>query len=393
MCLSSVGRYRHVETCEVKRVYLSGVQMNVPRPADASGTYPSEHTVPDPDSVSHVLIRSVNWLGDLVMQTPLLRAARQLFSEAHITLLVRDGFQSLAARFPWVDECMYFEKRGGFRETLEDLRISRQLRNRREEVALVVPNSIRAALAPALAGISCRTGYREGRSGLLTHAIDPASARLGTHRVYRFLGVLDPWRKENFDPAPSLPVNDEIRESARSLIEEKRQEDRVFDDLSRRRIIALNPGATYGTAKRWLPSRYVRLARKFTGTEKGGVLVLGSPAERSLGRRIASSAGPGTVSIAGRTALDDLTGILSLSDLLVTNDTGTMHVSDAVRTPVVALFGSTDPSTTAPYRDMHTYIREPVFCSPCELRHCPIDHRCMKRISVLRVWYNLQEYL
>ncbi len=288
---------------------------------------------------------------------------------------------------------MPFQKSGGFRETLEDARTARRLTERKYDLAIIVPRSFRSALAPYLAGVPVRTGYGYWPgSVLLTHPQEPPEDRWATHRVRTYFHLLSPWH-----PAPELQPNrnpPHIYVPPGTVDEVKRTLDEKFgSDRRHRPLVAINPGAAYGTAKRWLPDRYAKLARWIHKTCSGRCVVLGSPAERELCEKIAFAAGEGVVSLAGETDVLELAAVLAESDLLLTNDTGTMHVADAVGTPIVAIFGPTHPETTSPFRVEHAVIREPVHCSPCELRHCPIDHRCMTRISVSRVFRNVVEML
>ncbi|MBM4308848.1 MAG: glycosyltransferase family 9 protein, partial [Deltaproteobacteria bacterium] len=147
-------------------------------------------------------------------------------------------------------------------------------------------------------------------------------------------------------------------------------------------LIGINPGAAYGLAKCWHPDRFAELGRRLCERWKATALIFGREEERSMADRILKSLGGGGIDFTGKTHLLQLAALLERCRLLVTNDTGTMHVASAVGTPIVAIFGSTDPVATGPWGDGHVVVRKEVSCSPCFKRVCPTDHRCMEGITV-----------
>jgi len=149
-----------------------------------------------------------------------------------------------------------------------------------------------------------------------------------------------------------------------------------------RPLIGMNPGATYGLAKCWYPERFGELGKRLFEKWKATVLLFGKEEERPIAKEILQHLKEGGIDLTGKTHLLQLAALLERCQLIVTNDTGTMHVATAVGAPVVALFGSTDPSTTGPWGDGHIVIRKDVPCSPCLKRICPTDHRCMELITV-----------
>jgi heptosyltransferase-2 len=152
--------------------------------------------------------------------------------------------------------------------------------------------------------------------------------------------------------------------------------------LDGRPLIGMNPGATYGLAKCWSPDRFGELGKRLSEKWKASVLLFGKEEERPITKEIIRHLGEGGVDLVGKTLFLQLAALLERCRLLVTNDTGTMHVATAVDTPVVAIFGSTDPQTTGPWGDHHAVVKKNVPCSPCFKRVCPIDHRCMELITV-----------
>ncbi len=345
---------------------------------------PGEAPPVDPSSVRKILIRSTNWLGDVIMQIPLIRKTAEVFPEADIDVMARPAYQPLISQLNCVNRVFGPAKLGGIRDTVDNFKYGRELRQSRYDLAIIVPRSFRSAFSVTLAGIPCRIGYKgkTGRSFLLTHRLPNPRDYYEDHRVHYYLRLLSFWEDTlEFHP-PSLAVSSQMRERAKEILDEAFKED--VGNLGP--IVALNPGGAYGTAKRWLPEKFAELAQDLSRKGRARTIFLGSPAEVSLGDQVAGTAGPGAVNLAGKTSLTELASVLTFCKLLITNDTGTMHLADAVGTPVVAIFGPTDPAGLSPYSGRCSIIREPVDCSPCYLRHCPIDHRCMTRISVERVF-------
>lgn len=151
-------------------------------------------------------------------------------------------------------------------------------------------------------------------------------------------------------------------------------------------VVGLNPGAAYGTAKRWLPARYVDLGRRLRDERGAEIVLFGAASERELAEQIAAGIGAGARSTAGQTTLAEFVKLVAGCHLFVTNDTGTMHVAAAMGVPVLAIFGATDERATAPLGPRVHLIKKAVPCSPCLLRHCPVDHRCMREIPVSEVF-------
>lgn len=329
-----------------------------------------------------IMVRATNWVGDAVMSLPALRHLRRRLPEAEIVLAAR----------PWVAD-LYAHQKVADRIVLADPargRASQVAELRREgfQSALLLPNSFEAAWVAWRAGIPERCGYaRDGRGLLLTQPVRaPRPGEIPEHQAYYYLELLrrlDLLRdyqealasRESF----SLRLPPGAREAARERL-------RGFGLSCAGAVVALNPGAAYGTAKRWLPARYAELGQRLQAGLGAEVALFGAESERRLAESIAAEIGRGAVSTAGRTTLADFLALAPGCDLFVTNDTGTMHVAAAAGVPVLALFGSTDERATAPLGPRARLLKKPVSCSPCLLRHCPVDHRCMREISVPEVF-------
>ena len=306
-----------------------------------------------------ILVRATNWIGDAVMSLPALRALRGRFPEAEITVLARPWVAALYEGERSVDRLISITSRWGIRREGFDL-------------AVVFPNSFESALQVFLAGARRRVGYaRDGRSLLLTTAVPVA--RVGHERDY-YLELL---RRAGL--IESVPKVTEIRFDG---IEEARERGQ---QLFRSRgvdppVLGVSPGAAYGMAKRWLPERFAEAAGRIGG---GSIAIFGSEAERGLCEQIAAVCGG--ENLAGATTLREFIDMTAACRMFLSNDSGAMHIAAAMGVPSVTVFGPTDETATGPSSALARIVREPVECAPCKLRECPIDHRCMTRVSVDRV--------
>lgn len=332
----------------------------------------------DPQQVRHILVREVNWVGDAVLTLPALEALDRRFPRAEITLLARPWVSGLFAGHPAVDRIIEYRSGGAHGGILGHWRLAREIAKDRFDLAVMFPNSPDAALIAWLAGIPRRVGYpTDGRRLLLTHPVPLPSASAGRHQVERYLDIV---RALGGDGPPSLrlPVTTEARESGERLL-------RDHDVDPADPCVALNPGSVYGSAKRWPAERFAAVAEGLVDRRGVRILLIGSERERPILDEVAARMRRPAVNLGGRTDLSALVGLLGCVRLLLANDTGAMHIATAIGTPVLAIFGPTDAEATGPLGEHARIVREPVPCSPCLLRECPIDHRCMTRVSVEQV--------
>ena len=316
-------------------------------------------------TVEKLVVRAPNWVGDVVLALPALRDLRRAFPQAQLTVLARPWVAGLYAAVHEVDAVL--ESRGHAADVA-------QLRGR-FDTALLLPNSFGTALVAWRAGISERWGYAtDGRGPLLTRRCAvPASVR-GRSQVYYYRAMLEGLGlATEGSPDASLACPEPWAAEAAALLGGAGP------------WIGINPGAFYGTAKRWLPERFAAVADLVARRIGASVAIVGGAAERPLGEAIAEQLQAPVRLLSGQTTLAGLVGVLSRLRLLLTNDSGPMHLAAALGTPLVAVFGSTDWVETAPFGSRATLVREPVLCSPCLLRECPIDHRCMTRVDTARV--------
>lgn len=329
-----------------------------PSPKFLLRTYRRGIHVPEGTSLKpfRIVVRSPNWLGDAVMSVPAVRAIRDGRPDAHVTVLAPEKLRDLWAGVPGVDEVLAIPADASVFATAGLLRTG-------FDAAVVLPNSVRSALEPWLAGVPRRVGYGGRWRHRLLNQIIPEARKPGPprHQVHRYLAIAsrigaDP-RTAAFGIPPVEPQSDEVR-------------------------IALCPGAEYGPAKRWLPERFAGVVSAVSSRRSCRWTIVGTRGDTGTAGKIIE-AGEGDVEdLTGRTTLGELIAELRRCRLLLTNDTGTMHLAGLLGVPVVAIFGSTEPALTGPLGAGHTVIRHRAECSPCFLRECPLDFRCMKSVTV-----------
>ena len=316
-------------------------------------------------SIERLLVRAPNWLGDVVLSLGAVRDLRRNFPEARLEVLARPAVADLYAAVAEVD---------GVRPSA-GLRADVAALHGAFDAAVVLPNSFAAALAVRAASVPERWGYAtDGRGPLLTRRARVPPQVRGRSQVYYYRAMLaGVGLSVSASPDVSLHCPQAWAERGAAVLGAPAP------------WIGLNPGAFFGAAKRWTPERYAAAADLLARREGARIAVLGGAAERPLGVAIAAAMQSPARVLCGETTLPDLVGVLSRLRLLVTNDSGPMHVAAALGVPLVAVFGPTDWRETAPAGGPHRLVREPVPCSPCLLRECPIDHRCMRRVTVDRV--------
>jgi lipopolysaccharide heptosyltransferase II len=313
---------------------------------------------------SNILVRATNWVGDAVMSLPALRAIRDRFSTARISVLAKPWVADLYGRESFIDEIILYSGESPWRT-------GHELRARKFDCAILLQNAFEAAWIAWVAQIPTRIGYkRDGRQLLLTRAVNvPKPGEIPRHERFYYLELL---RRAGLIDA--LPESEGIRLSGSGAIP------------NGQRVIGVSPGAAYGTAKRWLPERFAEAAGALAHARGASIALFGSKTERALCEEVAQRLnGHQVTNYAGQTTLAQFIDLASGCELFLTNDSGSMHIASALGVPTVAIFGATDDTTTGPTGRNARVVRHPVDCSPCLLRECPIDHRCMTGVSVERV--------
>jgi heptosyltransferase-2 len=333
---------------------------------------------------SRILVRATNWVGDAVMSVPALQELRGAFPLAHISILARPWVAGLYGREPFCDELIPYEAPRGWHGWRDKAGIASELRRRKFDCAVLLQNAFESAAIVRLAGIPVRIGYnRDARGWLLTHAIKvPKPGETSPHQRFYYLELL---RRAGL--IQSYPRESSIELSgAAAAAQEGYRHFRVSG--LRGPVIGVSPGAAYGGAKRWLPDRFAEAAVTVARERDACIAVFGSKEEVDICDLVTTGiqmAGVRCVNFAGQTALAQFIEMSAACEIYLTNDSGPMHIASALGVPTVAVFGATDDAATGPTGSCSRVVREPVECSPCLLRECPIDHRCMTRVTSARV--------
>jgi heptosyltransferase-2 len=328
------------------------------------------------DPPASLLVRATNWLGDAVMTTPALAAVREGFPDARIVLLARPLVAELFRHHPDVDEVMVYELPGRHEGALGRLRLGGELRRRRFDGALLLQNAFDAALIAFLGRIPERAGYpTDGRRILLTLPVPLTPGILERHEVEYYLCLLDGLGIPR--PVPAV-LKLAVTEKEREAMAERLASLGIDRGAP---IVAINPGATYGSAKRWYPERFAAVADSLAEEWGARVVVVGSAAEAPLAGEIEAAARRGVANMAGKTTVREMMAFLSLSSFLVTNDSGPMHIGAALGVPLVAIFGPTDWRRTSPWTPLAKVVRVEIDCSPCMRRVCDRGHECMLGVT------------
>ena len=351
--------------------------------------------------VTKIVVRGANWLGDTVMTLPALNLLRQSFPDSEISIITQPGTASLVASTGYVDHVLkYHRKERGIREFLA---MRNRLSKEKFDLAVLFQNAFEAALLVFLAGIPRRIGFSaQNRGFLLDRAVTPRPPEQIRHQVFDYIElarVASADAPENgkisiatslAPPIPVLRASEADRIAATALLTETGGQNQA-----KRSIITLNAGATNSEAKCWPEEKYAELANRLSEEFGAHIVLIGNAAERPLAERIASAASAGRISnLAGMTDMQTLIGILDSSSVVIGNDTGPAHVSAALGKPTITIFGPTNEFETAPLGPKTTIVRaENIECQRCMLRTCPIDHRCMERISVDRVFNVARPFL
>ena len=351
-----------------------------------------------PTPPRRILVRGVNWLGDAVLTTPALLRLREHFPNAHITIFCPDKLKELWWHHPAINEIITFEGKAMAWVT------GRALRTGKFALALVLPNSPRSAMEVFFAGIPWRIGYaRPWRNFFLTQTVaaragavqmhkrteaeikaliaSPPGARVphpaAAHQIHEYLHLTAALGANPAPLPPQLTVTPEEVETVKKKF--------GLGTLSRP-VFGLNPGAEYGPAKRWPAENFIAAAKEVQTRTNCLWLIFGGNNDAMLASQIGKNIEH--QNLAGKTSLRELMALLKCCRVLLTNDTGPMHVAAALGIPVVAPFGSTSPELTGPVSAdgfNHQIIKSDAPCSPCFLRECPIDFRCLNGISSTQI--------
>jgi len=327
-----------------------------------------------------IMVRATNWIGDAIMSLPALEVLRSRYPETEIVVVAKPWVAELYSNHPALFRLMIYDSTGEHRGLRGLRKLIENLRRERFEAAVLFQHAFHAAWMAWTARVPVRIGYRtDGRGPLLTEAVRlPPQAYLG-HQASEYLELL--FLSGLVDERPSAPH--EVHLSVTKA--ERRWAAEALKGLGLegpRCFVGLNPGAAFGPAKRWPPERFAALGDRLVGALGADVLVFGSKAERPLAEAVARAMQRTPLVMAGTTTLRQWMALTECCRLVVSNDSGAMHVSAAMGVPVVAIFGSTNARATGPLSPWARVVQNQVACSPCGLRECPIDFRCMTSVSV-----------
>ncbi len=331
-----------------------------------------------------ILVRATNWIGDAVMSVPALQALRAQFPDAHLSILARPWVAGLYGREPFCDELIPYEAPRGWTGLRQKWNVAGEIHERSFDCAILLQNAFEAAGLTAAARIPVRIGYdRDARGFLLTDSIPvPKPGEAPVHQRFYYLELLKRAKLiESY--AVDAPIRLAGAESAAAVGRRRFEKAGIVGP-----VVGVSPGAAYGAAKRWLPERFADAGLKIAQELGASVAIFGSHEERHICEAVQTGierAGAKCVNFAGSTSLAQFVEFAAACDLYLTNDSGPMHIASALGVPTVAVFGATDYDATGPTGDLSRIVHEPVECSPCLLRECPIDHRCMTRVTAARV--------
>ncbi len=328
-----------------------------------------------------ILIRGTNWIGDSIMSIPAMREVRRIFPDSNITLHTRSWSEGLFSNASFIDDIISFKKnRWPGVDIFDNVTF---LRDEGFDLAVLFPNSFESALTVFLSRIPVRIGYnKDARGLLLTHPIAVPEWKNRRHEVFYYLNLIAEVERRLLGrdtvsaaiPDISLEVTEQRKTDAFRLLAGAGVD-------PERKTVLLGVGSTNSNAKRWPADRYARLSDRLQNELETNVVLVGSAGDSEVADLVAELSNVKPLSLVGVTNVAEAAAVISVSDLLISNDMGLAHIAPAVGTRSITIFGPTNVVTTSPFSPIATIIKHDVPCSPCMLRECPIDHRCMTGIS------------
>ncbi len=331
-----------------------------------------------------IVVRGTNWIGDAVMQIPALRQLRRVFPDARLTLCTRSWTTGIFEDADFIDDILTIEPNESVFSQAQ------KWRDGQFDLAILFTNSFQTALIAKMAKVKTRLGYaNEGRSFLLSKAIAKPTWKDERHEIYYYLNLAAEVEKhfqlaKTPEPNPQfdLAVSDSRKAEAHEILAN------IGIDFSKK-LIVFCPGSTNSRAKRWPSASYAKLNDRLQSELNFAVVLIGDRSELDVSGEVVEKSKIKPIVLTGATSLAESTAILSISDLLVSNDTGPAHISAALGTRTIVIFGPTNPKTTSPIGS--EIFRKEVECAPCLWRDCPIDHRCLTQISADEIFARIRE--
>lgn len=330
------------------------------------------------------VVRVPNWIGDSILAIPALQSLHAHDPGAEIWIAAREWVKDIFCAFTFIRGIITLPSDN----QLSSLRASAAaLKEHRFDAGLLLTNSLASSLLFFLARIPKRWGYnQDGRHLFLTTGISQSKKQKPQHQVYDFLNLISELGIKPLHPQLTLPLLHEDIAWAEQYLAS------CGIDPNQKTIL-LNPGAYYGSAKRWPASRYSALAELLHKQLSANLIIVGSSQEIPLAEKIAAPLRKKPIILTGKTSIKQLAAIISLANLFITNDSGPMHMANALKIPTIALFGPTDPKATRPFHQPAAVLFKEAVCWPCFYRECPFDHRCMLSITPEDVYAASQGFL
>ncbi len=324
--------------------------------------------------MKRILVVNVNWVGDVIFSSPIFKALKEAYPQAHISCLAVPRVKEVLESIPFLDEIIVYDEKGRHRNPLTKLKLIFELRKKRFDIAFLLHRSLTRALLVYLTGIPQRVGYdAKNRGKFLTHKAEPLEGQV--HRSDYYLNVVESYGIVVNDRRSQLRVSTSIEEEAEKIFKAKKIQK---DDY----VIVINPGGNWDL-KRWPPENFTRLIGGFWGDFNTKIIVSGARKDVALFRKINSLTFKNAVNLAGETSLMQLIAIMKKADLVISGDTGPLHIANSVGTEIIGLFGPTRPEITGPRGSGKAHIiQHDVGCNkePCYHLRCP-DNICMQSIT------------
>jgi heptosyltransferase II len=325
------------------------------------------------NGMDKILIRGTNWIGDAILTLPAIASIRATYPQSHIAVLAKPWLADIYGLFAATDEVIIYEPK--YDNALGVFRLARMLRKRKFDAAILLQNAIEAAIMSLAAGIPVRAGYdSDGRGLLLTHRVKRNKEVRNLHQIDYYLEMTGALGCVSTDKRMHLETKIDQAAAESTL--------RQYVAATRKPLIGIAPGASYGPAKKWFPERFAAVADKIASAFDAEIILLGGKSDAATAEEVCKSVNAGLINLAGKTNLKQAIHLISRCRLFISNDSGLMHIAGALNIPTIALFGSTNPATTSPAGDHSIVVRRAVPCSPCLKKICPTDFRCMDLVTV-----------
>ena len=359
----------------------------VARPSRAGHSAPASMAVAPPEPVGsrpkRILVIRLDRIGDVVLSTPVVRALRQVYPESFIAMMVRPACREVVDGNPALNEVILYEKEGAHRRVSDTIRFARGLRRFRFDTALVLHPTNRSHWIPWFAGIPRRIGYERKCGWLLTHRVPHRKQEGSRHEMDYALELLQVLGISPPRPEPEVP----IRERARQRVEELLARSNIRVN---QRLVAIHPSASC-ISKRWMPERFAEVADRLISAQGVRICLIADGPDAIYAQRVAQAMQQPTLDFAGRLSIGELTALLERCALLISNDSGPVHLAAAVKTPVVDLFGRNQrglsPLRWGPVGAGHIVLHKEVGCVTCLAHNCDIEFLCLSSISVEEVYH------